>query len=289
MNSVAKLAVFAGALGLTFGGALAVGAAVGPIDTEEAAHSSHSTDPSTDEIPRGLAVAQAGFRLVVESTEVASGAPSPFAFRIVDDDGAAITDFQELHERALHLIVVSRNLVDYLHLHPTMDDGGRWTVELPALRPGSYRVFADFQPEGTENLTLGADITVAGEVEAVSLPGPETVTMIDGYTVTMVADPAVGDTEITFAVELDGASVATEPYLGAAGHLVAIRAGDLAYLHVHPHDGDAPAVVFTGQFPSAGRYRLFLDFAHGGAVHTAAFTVVVPDGDAGSTDHEGHD
>jgi hypothetical protein len=28
-------------------------------------------------------------------------------------------------------------------------------------------------------------------------------------------------------------------------------------------------------FPTAGTYRLYLDFKHGGAVHTAAFTVVV--------------
>ena len=64
---------------------------------------------------------------------------------------------------------------------------------------------------------------------------------------------------------------ATEPYLGAGGHLVALREGDLAFLHVHPtSDGDG--VGFAATFPTAGRYRLFLQFKHDGRVHTVAFT-----------------
>ena len=71
-----------------------------------------------------------------------------------------------------------------------------------------------------------------------------------------------------------------DPYLEAYGHLVALRVGDLAYLHVHPEgapgDGRTPPgpdVTFSAQVPTAGTYRLFLDFSHGGRVHTAEFTV----------------
>ncbi|MEU7865015.1 hypothetical protein AB0B91_65845, partial [Nonomuraea sp. NPDC049141] len=67
----------------------------------------------------------------------------------------------------------------------------------------------------------------------------------------------------------------------AYGHLVALRQGDLAYLHVHPHGepGDGrtrpgPEVSFSAEMPSAGAYRLYLDFKHGGVVRTAEFTVV---------------
>ena len=66
-----------------------------------------------------------------------------------------------------------------------------------------------------------------------------------------------------------------EPYLGANGHLVALRTGDLAYAHVHPvEDDDAePGVVtFDAELTSAGRYGLFFDFKHNATVHTAAFT-----------------
>lgn len=279
MNTATKLIAFAVVIAVVFGAAAAVGTAVGPIevDSDNASHDTHSGDDGGTELPRGLAVAQDGYRLAADATSVAADAPSKFGFAIVDDEGAPVTTFDDLHERALHLIVLSRNLVDYSHLHPAMDADGHWTVELPALAPGSYRVFADFQPKGSENLTLGIDVTVAGNVETVALPEPDNVATIDGYTVTMDGVPAVGDTELSFTVDLAGEVVRTDPYLGAAGHLVAIRSGDLAYLHVHPHDGDTSIVTFTGEFPAAGSYRLFFDFAHGGTVRTAAFTVVVGD------------
>ena len=79
-----------------------------------------------------------------------------------------------------------------------------------------------------------------------------------------------------------------EPYLGALGHLVAIRTGDLAYLHVHPSDEadepGGPDIEFTVEVPTAGTYRLFLDFSHGDEVHTAAFTVNAERGDDASHD-----
>ncbi len=63
----------------------------------------------------------------------------------------------------------------------------------------------------------------------------------------------------------------TEPYLGAGGHLVALREGDLAFLHVHPTEDDA-AIGFEATFPSSGAYRLFLQFQADGSVQTVAFT-----------------
>ena len=73
-----------------------------------------------------------------------------------------------------------------------------------------------------------------------------------------------------------------------------MRAGDLGYLHVHPEDGPpGPGIDFATAFPEPATYRLFLDFQHRGAVHTAAFTVEsggVPSVD-GTADHgsEGDD
>jgi hypothetical protein len=71
---------------------------------------------------------------------------------------------------------------------------------------------------------------------------------------------------------------------------VALREGDMAYLHVHPAEAghgaegeedehsssDAEAgsepIKFATEFPSEGRYGLFLQFKHEGKVRTAAFT-----------------
>ncbi len=288
MNSAAKLAAYVAAVAVVFGGAMAVGAAVGPIDVSSSGRSAHGADATPGAgLPRGLAVGEAGYRFVPEEGSLgvgglATGAPTAFTFRIVDEDGMPVTHFDQLHERAMHVVVLSRNLVDYLHLHPTMEADGRWTAPLPALAPGSYRVFADFQPTGAANLTLGTDLSVPGMVDAVPLPHPVSATIVDGYNVTMRGSAAVGAEALTFTVQREGSTVRTDPYLGAAGHLVAIRAGDLAFLHVHPEAGSPdPAATFIGEFPTAGTYRLFFDFFHAGTVHTAAFTVEVP---AGATD-----
>ena len=79
-----------------------------------------------------------------------------------------------------------------------------------------------------------------------------------------------------------------EPYLGAYGHLVVIRAGSLDYVHAHPEDGPAgPEVTFEVAFERPGRHRMFFEFQHGGAVHTAAFTHVAGDAGHGGGGH-GH-
>ncbi|MDQ3676731.1 MAG: hypothetical protein M3401_08015, partial [Actinomycetota bacterium] len=100
------------------------------------------------------------------------------------------------------------------------------------------------------------------------------------------------ETPLTFAVTRKGQPFeALEPYLGAKGHLVALREGDLAYLHVHPtegrsahahDDGSTSAeahgneIEFAATFPTPGRYRLFGQFKTGGEVRTVAYTVEVP-------------
>ena len=90
---------------------------------------------------------------------------------------------------------------------------------------------------------------------------------------------------LTLRVSRDGTPVSDlQPYLGAYGHLVALRDGDLANLHVHPDGapGDGrtvagPDITFHAQVPSAGTYRLYLDFQHNGTVRTAEFTAVAGD------------
>jgi hypothetical protein len=143
-------------------------------------------------------------------------------------------------------------------------------------------VFADFVPADGEGLTLGADLAVAGTYTPQPLPGQIATAQIDGYTVTLAGDLRPGaESQLTLSVSRDGRPVTDlQPYLGAYGHLVALRAGDLAYLHVHPagEPGDGattpgPDITFHTTTPSAGTYRLFLDFQHQGKVRTAAFTV----------------
>ncbi|MFI5565770.1 hypothetical protein ACIA6T_00015 [Streptomyces sp. NPDC051740] len=292
MNTGMKITAFAAALAATFGTAYGVGAAVDPAapDQEPAAHAEHeSPAPSghgghTDTTPAGLQISQAGYTLDLGTPRVTAGEKSELRFTVRDRDGRRVTSYRREHGKELHLVLASRDLVTYRHLHPTRAADGTWStpVDLPAA--GTYRVFADFTPatEDAGNLVLGADLAASGTYEAPALPEPAATASVDGYTVTLRGDLRPGEaSELTLGVSRDGRPVTDlEPYLGAYGHLVALRSGDLAYLHVHPNgepgDGTTepgPDVSFTATAPTAGTYRLFLDFRHDGTVRTAAFTV----------------
>jgi hypothetical protein len=133
-------------------------------------------------------------------------------------------------------------------------------------------VFADFVIDGDKH-TLGTDLFVAGDQVPRPLPAVDHIAdAADGYTVELAGAPVTGaESELEFVVRHDGDIVTDLPeYLGARGHLVALRDGDLAYLHVH---ADEERLSFEADFPTAGAYRLFLQFQHGGEVRTAAFTV----------------
>jgi hypothetical protein len=220
---------------------------------------------------RGLGVSQDGMSLELARTEVAAGRPAELSFVIRDSNGRPVTDYEVEHEKRMHLIVVRRDLTGFQHLHPALRADGTWHTRLTLPEPGSYRVFGDFKRDG-ENATLAADLAADGEVDWRPLPAPATTADAgDGYRVRVngTSSPAGREATLHFAVTRDGRPVKVEPYLGAGGHLVALREGDLAYLHVHPQGA---GTTFVTEFPTARRYRLFLQFKHEGRVRTAAFT-----------------
>ncbi|WP_045740344.1 hypothetical protein [Actinoplanes rectilineatus] len=289
MNTPVKLGAFGLGLAVVFTAALGLGRTIGPTPAPAAtaAHNQHnkpaaSAGNTTTAVPAGLQVTQDGYRLQTISAALAVGAPQPFQFRILGPDDKPVTDYTRSHDKELHLIVVRRDLSGFQHVHPELAGDGTWSIPLAVAAPGQYRVFVDFQPATrTDGLTLGADVPAPGDYQPRPLPPAERSTTVDGYTVTLTGDLVPrGSSQLTLSVRKHGAPVTDlQPYLGAYGHLVALRDADLAYLHVHP-DGEpgdgktaaGPDIVFHADVPSTGAYRLYLDFQHGDKVRTAEFT-----------------
>ncbi|GGO22201.1 hypothetical protein GCM10010116_44740 [Microbispora rosea subsp. aerata] len=288
MNTPARLGAYAAGLAVIFVAALGAGTALGSGEPSRAtprpAHGhpdptpghAHEEAASAASAPPGLQISQDGYTLVPLTTTLTPGKAADVRFTVTGPDGAPVTRYQVKHEKKLHFIVVSRDLGGFWHLHPEEAGDGVWSVRLTLPAAGAYRAYADFAPEGGPGLTLGADLFVPGDYRPRPLPPAERTAEVDGYTVTLAGDLTPGRvSKLEFTVSKDGRPVGDlEPYLGAYGHLVAIRAGDLAYLHVHPEeDTTAAGVTFAATAPSGGDYRLFLDFKHEGTVRTAAFTV----------------
>ncbi len=291
MNTGLRITAFAAALAATFGTAYGVGKGVDPLVTgaAPAPHEDAHGTPAGEQKdgpsrPGGLGIAEDGYRLDLETPRVTAGERADLRFTVRDGSGRAVTAYRREHGKELHLIVASRDLGAYRHLHPARAADGTWSVPADLPRAGDYRVFADFTParKGAANLTLGADLAAAGPYDPKPLPAPNRTARVAGYDVELSGTLHPGaPSEVRLKVSRDGRPVRNlQPYLGAYGHLVALRSGDLAYLHVHPNGepGDGrtepgPGISFTATAPSTGTYRLFLDFKHDGEVHTAAFTV----------------
>lgn len=271
--------------------------AVVPEDTgqdwvEETSEGHHGTDEGDDEMHSagheaheaddaslGLGLAQDGYQLTEVTAPTETSIADELAFRVTGPNGQPVTDFELDHEQEMHLIAVRADGQHFRHVHPERDERGLWSIPWEWRGAGSYRIFADFVPTETwEGITLSTTVQVAGDYVPVPAEQPVTETSVDGFDVAVEGELVAGEaSRLTMTVTHNGAPVSElEPYLGAFGHLVALRDGDLAYLHVHPH-GEVPAagetsgpdIVFEATAPTSGRYLLYLDFQVDGQVHTA--------------------
>lgn len=284
MKTLTKLGAFVLALVLVFGSAYLVGRIAGPPPGEAAAAPA-PVAAAEEKGPGGMAISHESMYLKVLTDSFPAGTEQTFAFQILQHDGTPLRKYQPQHAKLMHLIVARHDLSNFQHVHPNLGPDGVWRVPLTIEEAGEYRVFADYKPLwGIHGETLGADVSVSGDFQPKELPAPSDTATADGYTVAMDGELVPGKSgKLTMTVSKNGKPVTDlEPYLAAYGHLVALRDGDMAYLHVHPQGTPGngktkpgPEIVFYATPPSFGDYRLFLNFQHQGVVRTASFTVHV--------------
>lgn len=303
MRPPVKLGLFGLALAALFAASWGMASAVAPPATLERAaqerrsgaepsttggHDDHGDDTATetasgagvplDDAISGVSMSSNGMHLAEVTAPIAPHDEGTLAFTIVDESGHPVKEYIESHEKLLHLIVVRTDGSHFRHVHPTLE-AGTWSLPWAWQAAGSYRIYADFtDAAGQRPTTLTTTVDVGGDVTPASATGQLRSTTVDGMTVSVDGELVAGEARsLTLRVERDGEPVTTlEPYLGAFGHLVVLREGDLAYLHAHP-EGDhpepgrlsGPEVGFSVTAPTAGRYFLYLDFQVDGAVHTA--------------------
>lgn len=231
----------------------------------------------------GLGIAQDGYQLAAVTAPTDTSTEGSLSLTIIGPDGDPVTDFELEHEKELHLIAVRADGQHFRHVHPEMNDDGTWTIPWQWDAAGTYRIFADFVPaEAGEGLTLSTSVHVGGAYEPAPATEPDTTTTVDGFDVSIEGNLTAGEaTQLTMTITRAGEPVTgLEPYLGAFGHLVALRDGDLAYLHVHPHGDEpqagqtsGPEIEFEATAPTEGRYLLYLDFQVDGEVRTAPLVI----------------
>jgi hypothetical protein len=193
--------------------------------------------------------------------------------------GLPVKDFELVHEKFMHLFVVSSDLSYFAHVHP---QDGKIGLDLP--KPGNYKVAADFYPKGGTPQFIESYITTPGYMKPVS----ETLAKLtpdlgtqsgENLKVSLVMDPAVpipGKKTLMFFKLEPGDGL--EQYIGAWAHALIVSEDLIDMEHTHPmYASGGPEVQFDVFFPRSGIYRMWVQFQRLGVVNTVAFTIPVPE------------
>lgn len=183
--------------------------------------------------------------------------------------GRRVEKFEEIHERLMHLFLISEDSAYFAHEHPEPEPGGffRFHTQLPI--PGFYRLLADFYPANGTPQLLTAPLHVRGERQPFSPPATPNLTV---RLRTEPAKPIAGLRTMLF-FDLNPYDGVT-PWLGAWGHLLSASSDLLDLVHIHPAwEPYQNHVQFNVIFPRPGSYTLWGQFQRHGVVNTARFQV----------------
>lgn len=206
------------------------------------------------------------------------------SIQVTDTNGQTVRDFELSHEKLMHLIIVSKDLSYFSHIHPEWDGKGAFTVGSTFPHGGEYKMFADFVPKGGSGTTLSEWVRVEGETKPQERVTADVklVKTVDGKEVTLAisSTKAREEATLTFTVkdEKTKAGIGNlEQYLGAVGHVVILSEDAEQYLHVHPIDEKAsgPDAAFMTAFPNPGTYKVWGQFQHQGKVFTVPYVVEI--------------
>lgn len=219
--------------------------------------------------------------------------PSDYSFAIIDDRGERTLNFEIVHEKIMHIIIVRDDLTQFQHVHPEFDSQtGVFTLKnLTLPTEGNYIMYLDFTPTETKSRIVKTEEFLIGESDLSRSPDFtdfSKIQTIDKFKVTLDDENkkivAGQDTKLRFTVEAkSGVPIEhVERYLGEFGHLVIIREDTYEYIHAHPPAKSLTSlynsIPFTVNFPSDGKYKMFLEFKYAQKIYRTEYSVTVEKG-----------
>lgn len=214
-----------------------------------------------------------------------SGGAKLIRIEIKKKDGGRINEFDINHEKLLHLIVISKDLSYFNHIHPEYKGNGVFEIANDFPAGGEYRLIADFKPTGGDSMTKMEWVRIEGESArpVPAVPDASLDKTVDGKRVKLTIDQLAANKEVTlkFSFRDDRTNqpiTDLEPYLGAIGHVVILSEDGERYVHVHAEEGQGtgPDATFETEFPKSGIYKIWGQFQKDNQVFTVSYVVPVP-------------
>lgn len=177
-----------------------------------------------------------------EPAQVEAGKPATLVFTIKDKQNAVVKDLQIVHEKPMHLLIVSTDLSEFYHVHPEPSPDGSYRAQNTFPNGGSYKLYADFTPPNAKQIVERLDVKVAGtERPKVALVADAKLDKsVDGLKVVMKPSAEIkAGQELTLdfsAFDAATGKPATDlqNYLGELAHFVIISEDMVDFVHAHP-------------------------------------------------------
>jgi hypothetical protein len=217
-----------------------------------------------------------------------AGEPAKLRLEVRERDSrAAYATFETVHERLMHLVIVSKDLTYFSHEHPEMLPDGKFVLSHAFPQPGEYHLFADAAPKGAGTQVMFAKLKVGGKGKSPVVEPPALSLKARAGTVEAEIVPAENPiptartktVPVVFRDVQDGRPVTDlENYLGAKAHLILVHEDAVTFVHSHPDEREGAShtdgtVPFLLRLPKPGAYRAWLQFIRGGTLSTAAFRI----------------
>lgn len=175
-------------------------------------------------------------------TEVKAGEQTELSFTVKNDKGEIVKDLPIVHEKPMHLLVVSDDLAEYYHIHPEPQGDGSYKVPFTFTNGGNFKLYADFTPKDSPQVVENFMLKVSGNERArVELKTDEKLEkMVDGLKFVMKPDAdlvAGKELMLNFSVfdeKTNKPVTDLEKYLGEYAHFVIISQDLQKFVHAHP-------------------------------------------------------
>ncbi len=300
---------------------IAVALAAGLFAACTVDNTSANATGNTNQVAASAPVLKDGAHTVEFKTEpgqVTAGQDATLVFTVKNSKGSVVKDLQIVHEKPLHLLIVSKDLAEFYHIHPDLSPDGSYRVQHTFPNGGEYKLYADFTPPNARQMVERIDVTVAGaeRPKAALVADTRFEKTVDGLKVTMKPSVEIKAGQelmldfATFDAATEKPATDLQNYLGELAHFVIISEDMVDFVHAHPmakspsmagmkrdgekamdhnadghaHGSDAKSsggaseVSAHTSFPRAGLYKLWAQFQRGGKVISIPFIVNVPAG-----------
>lgn len=244
--------------------------------------------------------------LTVTPESITSANPVDLTFEIRDPKGELSRELEIIHEKPMHLFMVSEDLSVYFHEHPQQQSNGTFRLPFTFPNGGKFKIFIDFKPKGDEQTVESFDLEVEGETpdEVELVPDEKYEKTVGSLLVKMKPNAELRkqkDLMLNFQVfdsETKSPVSDLQNYLGAKAHFVIIRKGLGRFVHAHPmtpdeiaekgknggmkmnqsetpDDEKASKITAMTNFPNSGIYKLFAQFKRNDQIITVPFVLEV--------------